>query len=166
MSMVSKALHELLNEKNNTTLDTEVINIEVSLEPDLEEDMLSGIRGDVYDEQSLSEWYDFADNVENIAYNFGEVVEVSMSDVPNSLSEYISFYPYDKDGNLKHYIFNLRISDHPITKDGRDKRKKEIQKFSSKWKVEAVTVNERTFNSYSEALRHIRKLLADDLMND
>lgn len=166
MSIINKAIHELLNEENKDNIDTEVINIEVKLEPDLDESMLSGIDGDIYDEQSLSEWYDFADNVENIASNFGDVVEVSMSDIPDSLSEYISFYPYDKDGNLKHYIFNLRISDHPINSNGRDRRKKEIQKFSNKWKVEAVTVNNRTFNSYSAALRHIRKLLADDLMND
>lgn len=126
------------------------------------EKLPSGNRVGEYDEQTLDDWYDFASTVEGIIDNFCEVVHVSSSNNPDSLSEYIDFYSIDEQGTPKDYLVDLRLSDHSPTKNTQPLRKRKASRINPKFVLKTVTVNDKTFKSYDEAIRYIRKMLTKE----
>ena len=118
-------------------------------------------KGDrVIDEQTMEEWYDFASTIEGIIDVFGETINISLSKNPNSLSEYIDFYVYDKDGNKNDYLIDLRLSNHGQTTNAKSVRRKRVAHIDPKYTLESVVVNDSTFYSYQDAERYIRRLIA------
>lgn len=155
-----KLLNEATKEEDRPT----IIHIDVYVENELEEALPSGNIEDKYDEQTLEDWYDFASTVEGIIDNFGNVVNISLSKQPNSLSEYIDFYVVDKDGNQKKYLIDLRLSDHKSTPSARQNRKRHVKKIDSNYVLKSVLVNNKQFASYDAAIIHIREILAKEFM--
>lgn len=164
MSTIGKAIHRILNEDEKN-----YIQVNVYISPTIIEKVVSGDENEVYDDQTLEEWYDFVDNAEGIIERMGDVVEISSSDNPKSLSEYISFYTFDEFGLTKPGILNIRLSDHPQTRAAKKTRKRHISKLDKQYKLISIIINgseKADFNSYDDALRYIRDYLADDLMNN
>lgn len=164
MLTIGEALN-LLNEMATEEEKARIITIDVLVESDLDEDLPSGNINDKYDEQTLDDWYDFAETVEGIIDNFCDVVDISLSKNKESISEYISFYSYDENGNRKNYLVNLRLSDHGKTNRGRETRKRKVSKIDPNYMLKSVIINNKQFKSYDEAIQYIRKILAKDLFN-
>lgn len=162
-----KEAFKLLDELSSEEDKHEIINIDVCVEcADIDEDLPSGNINDKYDEQTLEEWYDFAANVEGIIDSLGEVVNVSLSKQPDSLSEYIDFYSFDKNGNKKNYLIDLRLSDHAATSNSRRTRKHHVSKLNPTYEMFSIIVNNNSkFKSYSEAINYLRQYLVNKLMN-
>ena len=157
-----KVLNELMDEADKP----EIIKIEVIVQPvDITEGLPDPSSGK-YDEQTLEDWYDFASTVEGIVDNFCDVVNISLSKNPDSLSEYIDFYVYDEEGNRKNYLIDLRLSDHGGTENARQVRKKHAKKIDNTFILRSIIVNNNTVKSYNEAVQKVRKLLADLSMKD
>lgn len=144
-----------------------IISIEVIRQPALAEGLPSGKLEDTYDDQTLGEWYDFADTIEGIVAKLGNVVSVSMSSQSDSLSDYIDFYMVDAEGNQKAGLIDLRLSDHPITANGRTTRKRRASKIDPDYTFINLTVHDKStqFHSYWQAEQYLRKELANILMN-
>ena len=142
----------LLNEQLDEAEKPEIISIKVFVEPvELNENVPdSSVR--VYDEQTIEEWYDFAETVEGIIDNFCDVVNISLSKNDTSLSEYIDFYVYDSEGNRKNYLIDLRLSTHGASGDARQKRKRQVKKIDTNYELQSIIVNNKTFNSYNDAI--------------
>ena len=162
MSMLSEAIQEVFDSYRSKSL----ISINVIIKPALDEGVMSSDIEVIPDDQALEDWYDFADNVESIIKNFGEIENISMSNNPQSVSEYIDFYTYDKEGNLKDYMIDLRLSNHKSTTNARTNRKSKASKITGKYKLASVVVNDKSYTSYDDALKAVKLLLAKDLMND
>ena len=129
----------------------------------IKEELPSGNIEDKYDEQTLEDWYDFVGTIEGIIDNICKVVNISLSRNENSLSEYIDFYVYDKDGNKKNYLIDLRLSDHPSTQGARQTRRRKVKQIDINYILKSAIVNKNTFNSYNEAIFYIRKLIAGEV---
>lgn len=144
------------------------IKINVIVESSLEEELppYNNTDGN-YDEQTLEDWYDFAANVETLVENKFIVKNINLSKNPNSLSEYIDFVSKDSDGNEVGHLIDLRLSDHGASSGARNLRRKKAKKLDPYAQLVSVIVNDRTFNSYEEALEYVRNLLARyDNMNE
>ena len=122
------------------------------------------------DQQALTQWNTFIDNVVSyIEYLDFEVIDNHSSNRASSYSHYTSFYPVDREGNLKgEYLINFRISDHVVNhlkKKSRyyyqnlAKRNKRSEGEKQKFRLVAVTVNNETFETYEQALSYIEKQL-------
>ena len=72
----------------------------------------------------------------------------------------------DKEGNLKDYMIDLRLSNHKSTTNARTNRKSKASKITDKYKLASVVVNDKSYTSYDDALKAVKLLLAKDLMND
>lgn len=156
----------LLNEQLDEAEKPEIISIEVFVEPvELAENIPSSSI-QVYDEQTIEEWYDFASTVEGIIDNFCDLVNISLSKNDTSLSEYIDFYVYDSEGNKKNYLIDLRLSTHGATQGARETRKRHVKKIDTNYELHSIIVNDKTFNSYNDAISYVRKLLAEKSMKD
>ena len=164
MLTIQEAL-KLLNEMASEEEKAKVINVDIIVDTNIDEGLPSGNKDEKYDEQTLEDWYDFASTIEGIIENFSDTVDISLSKNPESLSEYISFYLYDKDGNKKNYLVNLRLSDHPKTSKGRETRKRKVSKIDPNYKLKSVIVNNKQFDSYDDAIKLIRKILANESNN-
>ena len=155
-------------EKLNTIDEEELsrIHVEVIVEKNyLNEDKLpSGDKSVKYDEQTLEDWYDFASTVEGIVDNLSDIVNISLSKNPDSLSEYIDFYIYDAEGNRKNYLIDLRLSDHGQTNNARSNRKRKVAKIDSNYILKSIIVNDKIYHSYSQAIQAVRELLAKEII--
>ena len=158
MSKIKFRLVEDINEYDNII----TINVYIPINK-IKEDLPSGNIEDKYDEQILEDWYDFAGTIEGIINNTCKVVNISLSRNENSLSEYIDFYAYDKDGNKKNYLIDLRLSDHPSTQGARQNRRRKVKQIDVNYILKSVIVNKNTFNSYDEAIFYIRNLIAGEV---
>lgn len=162
-------LHEVFRRLNETVDESdrpEIIKIDVVVQPEELTEGLPSPKDTVYDEQTLEDWYDFAATVEGIIDNYCDTVNISLSKNPNSLSEYIDFYVYDENGDIKNYLINLRLSTHGGTDGGKRLRKKKVQKVSSKYELVSIIVNNQTFRTYHQAINAVRKLLAEHSLKD
>ena len=154
-----KSLYELADEEDRP----EIIEIFVTVKPESLEEGLPDKSGTQFDEQTLEEWYDFAATVEGIIDNYCDVVNISLSKNPDSLSEYIDFYSYDENGNKKNYLIDLRLSNHGATHLARETRKRHAKKIDQNFELESIIVNNETFKSYHDAIVYLRKMLAKHL---
>ena len=147
---------------------TKLLKIEAIVKPieDIQEELPSGNQNEIYDEQTLEEWYNFASTVEGIIDNFCDVINVSLSKHADSLSEYIDFYSYDKDGNRKNYLIDLRLSDHRSTYNSRSNRIRKVKRLNTNYELIGVVVNNKTFKTYSDAIKYIRKILTKYLVEN
>lgn len=167
MSIIQEAwdlLNRMVEESNNANIIKISVLVESVNEGPVLEGLPSGDRADTYDDQTLEDWYDFASTVEGIVDNFCKVVNVSMSHNPDSLSEYIDFYSLDEQGNQKDYLIDLRLSDHPATKNAQTLRKRKVAKINPNFILKSVTVNDKTFKSYDEAIKYIRNMLTKEFI--
>lgn len=156
-------LHEFFSESTFVG-DEELIKINVDViveNASISEKLPDGSK--VYDEQTLEDWYDFASSVENIVDNLTDTVNISLSKTRGSLSEYIDFYVYDLNGNKKNYLIDLRLSDHKQTTNGRTNRKNKASKIDSNFILKSIIVNDRQYNSYSDAIFAVKKLILDEM---
>ena len=145
---------------NESVEDKLNIKVEVLVEPNfVDEKMVSGNIEDKYDDQTLEDWYDFASNVEGMVDRKFIVVNINMSKREDSLSEYIDFYKKDENGDKKEGVIDLRLSDHKSTQSARQNRKRKVSKIDKDYKLVSVIVNDKHFDSYDEALKHIEELL-------
>lgn len=142
--------------------------------PGYKQDLLSGMyedlpSGDIkdqpYDDQIIEDWYTFASQVEYMIDCFCDTVNISLSKSPNSLSEYIDFYAPDEHGRKQNHVINLRLSDHKQTTTGRSKRIKHVLNVDPKYKLIGVTVNNRTFKSYDDALEYVKKIIMSKMFH-
>lgn len=152
----------------NTDEIIKLLKIEAIVKPveDIHEELPSGNQNEIYDEQTLEEWYNFASTVEGIIDNFCDVINVSLSKRVDSLSEYIDFYSYDEDGNRKNYLVDLRLSDHRSTYNSRSNRIRKVKRLNTNYELIGVVVNNKTFKTYSDAIKYIRKILAKYLVEN
>ena len=150
-----ECLHE---EANNDKIK---IKIDVFVSNDLEEKIVSGNAEDKYDDQTLADWYDFADNIEGIVRRNYILYNINFSANPESLSEYMDFYRKDEDGNKIDGLINLRLSDHKPTRNAQKIRLRKVNKVDTNYKLVTIIVNEKYFNSYNEALEYVKKILND-----
>ena len=157
---------KLLNEQLDEAEKPEIISIKVFVEPVELNENIPDTSVRVYDEQTIEEWYDFAATVEGIIDNYCDIVNISLSKQPDSLSEYIDYYVYDENGNQKNYLIDLRLTTHGGTDNGKRLRKKKVSKLSSKYELVSIIVNSETFNSYHQAINAVRKLLAEQSLKD
>ncbi|MDY6431005.1 MAG: hypothetical protein SPL00_04365 [Bacilli bacterium] len=148
--------NESLKEEKEKTLNDFKISIEVLVEPDLDEDIVSGNAKEIYDDQTLEDWYDFASNVEGLIDKIGTVMNVSES--KQSLSQYIDFYVNNKNGDKLEGLIGLRLSDYKSTSNARKLRKKKAQKIDQNYRLVSINVNKKQFDSYEDALSHIEEL--------
>ena len=90
---------------------------------------------------------------------------ISLSNNLNSLSEYIDFYTFDTEGNVKNYLIDLRLSDHKQTTNARRNRLKHVKQLAAgNFKLESIVVNQNSrFESYEDAIQYLRTFLAKDL---
>ena len=161
-------LHEaikILMEATDESEKPEIIKISAIVNLDDLFEALPDVNSKSFDDQTLDEWYSFVATIEGIIDNLCDRVNISTSNNPDSLSEYIDFYVYDKKGNKKNYLIDLRLSSHKSTEAGRRLRKKRAVLINPKYELEAVTVNNKTFNSYHEAIQQVRKILARHSFN-
>lgn len=117
------------------------------------------------DEQAMAQWNNFIDNVlATLDYYDFDVVDNHKSNHEGSASYYISFYPTNSKGKIiSKYLINFRISDHFIpnlNKKSTGYYRKLAQNNSrtegkQRWKLEALIVNDRTFESYDDALDYL-----------
>ena len=142
---LEESLKELLEEAKEEAKRNFNIDVEVLVESNIDEDIVSGNAEEKYDDQTLEDWYDFASNVEGLIEKVGTIVNVSQS--RQSLSQYIDFYTKDKDGNNLTGLVDLRLSDHKSTSNARA------------YRLVSVIVNGKYFESYEEALVYIENLL-------
>lgn len=122
-------------------------------------------KGRLLDEQAMAQWNNFIDNVlATLDYYDFDVVDNHKSNHEGSASYYISFYPTDSKGKIiSKYLINFRISDHFIpnlNKKSIGYYRKLAQKNSrtegkQRWKLESLIVNDRTFESYDDALDYL-----------
>lgn len=153
-------MYRIMNELAQEFDKPEVIKVNVLVTADsIQENLPSGVKGKKYDDQTIDDWFDFLGTIEGFVDNYCDVVNTSMSKQPDSLSEYIDFYVYDQNGQKKNYLINLRLSDHSSTNAARRTRKRNASKLNTRYKLFSVTVNNRTFKSYSEAENYIRELI-------
>lgn len=150
---------ELLNEMVEESNKPEIIRIDVIVESSnkLNEEETSN----KYDEQTLEDWYDFASTIEGIVDNLCDVVNISLSKNPDSLSEYIDFYLLDKDGNRKNYLIDLRLSDHGSTTNARRNRVRKVKKIDDNYELMSIIVKDKSFDSYHKAIEYLRKILEE-----
>lgn len=156
-------MYKLLNELDDNSENPQVISIYTTIQllpSELTEDV------NKLSEQEVEEWFDFASTVEGIIDNFGEVVNTSISNRPDSISEYIDFYCYDEDGNKKNYIVDLRLSDHKSTNLARQTRLKRVKRINGDYQLFGITVNDENFDSYDEAIYYLRKYLSKKLKSE
>ena len=116
----------------------------------------SGTFEDKYDDQTIEEWNDFVNNVETLIEKQGDITNISHSANKNSLSTYIDFL---LNNAVEPGIIDLRISDHKQTTDARNIRRKHAKKLDPNARFLSIIVNDKTFNSYSDALNYLQKLL-------
>lgn len=156
-------LHEMFKIMNELTQESEkpeVIKVTVLVTADsIQENLPSGIKGEKYDDQIIDGWFDFLGTIEGFVDNYCDVVNISMSKQTDSMFEYIDFYVYNQNGKKKNYLIDLRLSDHSSTNSARRTRKRNVSKLNTRYKLFSVTVNNRTFKSYSEAENYIRELI-------
>ena len=122
-------------------------------------------KGHQLDEQAMAQWNNFIDNVlATLDYYDFDVVDNHKSNHEGSASYYISFYPIDSKGQtISKYLINFRISDHfvpNLNKKSTGYYRKLAQKNSrtegkQRWKLESLIVNDRTFESYDDALDYL-----------
>ena len=133
------------------------IDINAYIDGILNEDYLpSGTFEDKYDDQTIEEWNDFVSNVETLIEKQGDITNISHSANKNSLSTYIDFL---LNNAVEPGIIDLRISDHKQTTDARNVRRKHAKKLDPNARFVSIIVNDKTFNSYSDALNYLQKLL-------
>lgn len=135
------------------------ISVNVFVSNDFEEGVVSGDKNTEYDEQTLEDWYDFAATIEGIIERQFIVENISISKNPKSLSEYIDFYRQDENGDRKDGLVDLRLSDHGLTTNGRQVRKRRAARIDKNYRLISVVVNDKIFDSYGAAIKHIEGLL-------
>lgn len=156
-------MYKLLNELDDNSENPQVISIYTTIQL-LPNELTENVNK--LSEQEVEEWFDFASTVEGIIDNFGEVMNTSISNRPDSISEYIDFYCYDEDGNKKNYIVDLRLSDHKSTNLARQNRLKRVKRINGDYQLFGITVNNENFDSYDEAIYYLRKYLSKKLKSE
>jgi hypothetical protein len=159
-------LYEALTELSKTNPgDKFMINVNVCIERYMYEDLPSGEKNAVYDEPTLDEWNSFIENVAEIieTENGYKIEDSFVSDKGNKLSTYYYFtLPTNKE-----CIVNLRVSDHSsalssIKTNRRNHVKNYIKQHGLKnYKLYGITVNNKTYDSYDDALEAIRNLISN-----
>lgn len=118
----------------------------------------SGTFTDEYDDQTIEEWNDFVSSVEALIEKQGRITKTSHSASKDSLSTYIDFKviknKVEQEGTI-----GLRVSDYKQTGAARRIRKRRAQKLDPNVRFISIIVSNRTFNSYSDALDCLQKLL-------
>lgn len=153
-----EALEELAKLDNDL-----VVNINVQIENYLDEDLPSGEKNANYDDQVIEDWNNFIGNIEEIIEeeNGYSLEDVFTSNKGNKLSTYFNFLL----PNNKNCIINLRVSDHAGSGHINVNRKQHVKDYIKKhgtanYKLYGITVNDKLYDSYNEALDAIRKLIS------
>lgn len=124
-----------------------------------------------YDERALDLYNEFVINTLSVfdAHDF-EIIEEHQS--PYSKSEYFSLVKKEDLNNADYkYILFIRLSDHSnnqITRkatkkfysDKADQLKQPKNKSKQVWKLKEITVNNKSYSSYEDALEDIDKRLS------
>ena len=123
-----------------------------------EDKLSSGTLTDEYDDQTIEEWNDFVSSVEALIEKQGRITKTSHSASKDSLSTYIDFKAI-KNKVEQEGTIGLRVSDYKQTGAARRIRKRRAQKLDPNVRFISIIVSNRTFNSYSDALDYLQKLL-------
>ena len=130
------------------------------------EDLPSGdIKDQPYDDQVIEDWYLFASQVEYMIDCLCDTVNISLSKSPNSLTEYIDFYAPDEQGNRQHQIIDMRLSDHHTTHNASKIDVKHVKNVNPKYKLISVTVNNKKFKDYYDALDYVKKIIMSEMFH-
>ena len=142
--------------------------------PGYKQDLLSGMyedlpSGDIhdqpYDDQVIEDWYLFASQVEYMIDCLCDTVNISLSKSPNSLTEYIDFYAPDEHGNRQRQVIDMRLSDHDATRNANKIRVKHVKNVDPKYKLISVTVNNKKFKNYYDALEYVKKIIMSEMFH-
>lgn len=155
-----EALEALSKEDADNKL---VLNVNVQIENYLYEDLPSGEKNANYDDQVIEDWSNFIGNIEEIIEeeNNYSLEDVFSSNKGNKLSTYFNFLL----PNNRECIINLRVSDHAGAGHINTNRKRHVQDYIKNhgllnYKLYGITVNDKLYNSYDDALDAIRNLLS------
>lgn len=157
-------LYEALEALSKEDIDNKlVLNVNVQIENYLYEDLPSGEKNANYDDQVIEDWNNFIGNIEEIIEeeNNYSLEDVFSSSKGNKLSTYFNFLL----PNNQECIINLRVSDHAGTGHINTNRKRHVQDYIKKhgllnYKLYGITVNDKLYNSYDDALDAIRNLVS------
>lgn len=149
-----------------------MINIVVEHELDIELLETATVRpilvdGEI-DSQALADYEDF---IEDILAEFDYIGLEVIHEQGSNLSKTSRYYTLAdaeqyKDDNMK-YIIYLRVSDHIATlspeqkKIIRQKRKDDSSRLRAKYKVRNIIVDNKTFETYDDALEYVIKKAAE-----
>lgn len=140
-----------------------VLNINVQIENYLNEGLPSGERNANYDDQVIEDWNNFIGNIEEIieVENGYSLEDIFSSNKGNKLSTYFNFLL----PNNQECIINLRVSDHASSGYIKANRKSHVQDYIKEhgllnYKLYGVTVNDKLYTSYDDALNAIRDLIS------
>lgn len=140
-----------------------ILNVNVQIENYLYEDLPSGEINASYDDQVIEDWNNFIGNIEEIIEeeNGYSLKDVFVSNRGNKLSTYFNFLLPDNE----ECIINLRVSDHPNTPSIRTNRKAHVKDYIKQhgllnYKLYGITVNDKMYDSYDEALDAIKNLVS------
>lgn len=152
-----KYKNEDLNEDANVDFTISV----VTTFSGLNEDIISGnIEGS--DADNLIEYYEFIDDVEDLIKKNGTIIESNPTTAISSLSEYFNFYINDSEGNKVSGLISLRVSDHDETRKGTYIQRIKANKLDANNKLISITVNSKKFESYDQALKHIKDIISNE----
>lgn len=154
-----EALEELAKLDNDL-----VVNVNVQIENYLYEDLPSGEKNTKYDDQVIEDWNNFIGNIEEIIeeeYNYS-LEDVFSSNRGNKLSTYFNFLLPSN----QNCVINLRVSDHAANTSIRTNRKQHVKNYVKEhgianYKLFGITVNDKMYDSYDDALNAIRRLISE-----
>lgn len=157
-------LYEALEALSKADIDNKlVLNINVQIENYLYEDLPTGEKNAQYDDQVIEDWNNFIGNIEEIieiekGYSLEDVFTSSRG---NKLSTYFNFLL----PNNQECIINLRVSDHASKSSTKTNRRAHVRDYIKEhgllnYKLYGITVNDKMYNSYDEALDAVRELIS------
>ena len=154
-----EALEELAKLDNDL-----IVNVNVQIENYLYEDLPSGEKNAKYDDQVIEDWNNFIGNIEEIIeeeYNYS-LEDVFSSNRGNKLSTYFNFLLPSN----QNCIINLRVSDHAANASIRTNRKQHVKNYVKEhgianYKLFGITVNDKMYDSYDDALDALRRLISE-----
>lgn len=154
-----EALEELAKLDNDL-----IVNVNVQIENYLYEDLPSGEKNAKYDDQVIEDWNNFIGNIEEIIeeeYNYS-LEDVFSSNRGNKLSTYFNFLLPSN----QNCIINLCVSDHATNANIRTNRKQHVKNYVKEhgianYKLFGITVNDKMYDSYDDALDALRRLISE-----
>lgn len=158
---MTQSISEILKEYLENE-DKEVITITAYIEQDLNEEVPSGKKDEIYSAEVLKDWDKFVKSVKKIILAKGVIVKHTKSPSQDGISEYINFYIVGKNGFRKNGLINLRLSEHSAnshSKSVRRTKKNEIDTDNVNLDITVSKGSDTKFDTYEDALAYLQSYI-------